>query len=224
MHVPAAAATPIRFDKLRRMRKYKRNMRKSPTLAALFPDTRAKVLTAAFLQPEKRWYLTEMADFLRTRPSSLQREIDSLVRAGILSQSRDGRRVYLQADKGSPVFADLQALLKKTAGIVPMLRKEILALGNKIKVAFLYGSIARSEEGSQSDIDLMLIGALGLADVTTALRRAERAFGRPINPTVFSQSEFATRSRSRDHFIRTVLRNEKIFLKGDADELEELAR
>jgi DNA-binding transcriptional ArsR family regulator len=96
------------------------------------------------LQSEKRWFLTELAQYLGTSPSSLQREVEALSKAGLLEQTKDGRRVYFKADTNSPVFSDLKGLLEKTAGIIPILREEINALGDRVELAFVYGSTARS--------------------------------------------------------------------------------
>ena len=198
-------------------------MRNSPILEALFPDVRARILAALLLPPEKRWFLTGLAQHLGTQPSSLQREVEALSRAGLLEQTKDGRRVYFQADMASPVFSDLKGLLEKTAGLVPILREEVEAFGERIQLAFLYGSMARSEESSESDIDLMIVGDVGLSDLVPSLRRAERRFGRPVNPTVYSFSEFKTKARNHDHFLTTVLRGTKQFLKGNDGELAAVA-
>ncbi len=198
-------------------------MRMSPILEALFPEIRAKVLAAVFGQPDREWYLTELARTLETQPSSLQRELEALSRAGILEQRRDGRRVYVKTDRSSPVFADLRGLLEKTAGVIPVLRRELETLGESIYLAFIYGSIARSEEISASDIDLMVVGKAGLSDLIPALRSSEHILGRPVNPSVYSSEEFQERARSGDHFLTTVLKGAKHFVKGGEDELERIA-
>ena len=197
-------------------------MRTSPILEALFPEVRAKVLAAVFGQPDREWYLTELARTLETQPSSLQRELEALSNAGILEQRRDGRRVYVKTDRTSPVFTDLRGLLQKTAGVIPVLSGELETLGDSVSLAFVYGSIARSEETSVSDIDLM-VGAMGLSDLIPALRNSERILGRPVNPSVYSSAEFQERARSGDHFLTTVLKGAKQFVKGGEDELERIA-
>ena len=195
-------------------------MRISPILDALFPEVRGKVLAATFGQPEREWYVTELAQALDTRPSSLQRELETLSKAGILEQRRDGRRVYVRPDKTSPVFADLKHLLEKTAGLIPILSRELKPLGEDVRVAFLYGSIARSEETSASDIDLMVIGTVGLSNLIPALRSSEQALGRPVNPTVYSLQEFQQKAARKDHFLTAVLRGAKQFVKGSEHDLE----
>ena len=217
-----SAGGHVRIDltNIRNMRNYLRNMRMSPTLDALFPEIRTRILASTLMRPEKQWYLTELAAFLETRPSSLQREIDSLSKAGILEQWRDGRRVYFKADIKSPIFRDLKSLFEKTAGITSVLQQELESFDSRIQLAFLYGSVARSQEVSQSDIDLMIVGTVGLSDLTSALRRAERLLGRPVNPTVYSVDEFRRKVKGQDHFLSTVLKGKKQFVKGDASELE----
>jgi uncharacterized protein len=195
-------------------------MRNSPILNALFPNARTKILAVTVTRADKEWYLTELASFLDTSPSSLQRELDALSKAGILEKRRDGRRTYFKADKRSPVFTDLRNLLEKTAGIIPVLKQELAPLQDRIRVAFVYGSVARSQEASDSDIDLMLVGDIGLSDLVPALRSAERSLGRAVNPTVYSTTEFARKAKSHDHFLDTVLKGKKEFVKGAEYELE----
>jgi DNA-binding transcriptional ArsR family regulator len=205
------------------MRNYLRSMRTSPILEVLFPDIRAKILSVLLLQPEKRWYLTELASRLETQPSSLQRELEALSKAGLLEQTKDGRRVYFRADTNSPVFEDLRGLLEKTVGLVPILKQEVDSFGERIQLAFIYGSTARSEESSESDVDIMIVGDVGLADLVPSLRRAERRFGRPVNPTIYSPKEFSTKSKNNDHFLTAVLRGAKEFVKGNDGDLAAVA-
>ena len=194
-------------------------MRNSPIVDALFPSLRGKILAATFTRPEKAWYLSELSAFLHTRPSSLQREIETLGKAGILEQWQDGRRVYLKPDMRSPVFLDLKSLFDKTAGLIPVLAQMLEPFGDRIRLALLYGSVARSLEESESDIDLLVVGNVGLADLVPALRNAERTLGRPINPSVFSREEFASKVCSGDHFLNAVLQGTNHFVKGGEDEL-----
>jgi predicted nucleotidyltransferase len=207
---------------LRKKRNNLRIMRRSPIIDALFPEIRGKILAATLTRPEKSWYLSELSTFLHTRPSSLQREVDALSKAGILEQTRDGRRVYLKPNALSPVFIDLKNLIAKTAGLVPVLKSALEELGDGIQVAFLYGSMARSEEVSESDVDLMVIGTVSLSEMVPALRRAEAILGRSVNPTVYSLEEFGRKARAHDHFLSTVLGGAKQIVKGNERELEEI--
>lgn len=194
-------------------------MRNMPLLDTLFPGLRQGVLIATLTRPEKWWYLSELADFLHTRPSSLQRELVALVGGGVLEQRRDGRRVYFKAETRSPVFQDLRRLFEKTAGLIPTLRIALRPFGDKIACAFVYGSVARSEERASSDVDLMVIGSVGVAELSPALRKSENRLGREINVTNYSVDEFRKKASRGQHFLTSVLRRGVQFVKGERSDL-----
>jgi len=194
-------------------------MRKSRALDALFPRIRQVLLAATVLHPDRWWYLSDLAKHLHVRPSSLQRELAALVDAGILRRRRDGNRVYFQPNPDCPFLLELQGLMVKTAGVVDTLQEVLSRFAKRIDWAFVYGSMARAEELASSDVDLMIIGQVGLADLTPALRRAEGRLGRAVNPTLYTGEEFATKLQAGHHFLKTVLDGEKLFILGDPHEL-----
>ena len=198
-------------------------MRKSSILDALFPAVRQEILTATLLSPERSWYLSELAAHLGTSPSSLQRELETLANSGILVRTQDGRRTYYRAQTASPVFNELRDLLAKTAGIIPILNSELTQLDRKITWAAIYGSIARGEEQAQSDIDLLVVGPVGMTELLPALRRVEQQFGREVNVTRYSESEFLAKRHGRDHFLNSVLKGKLITIVGSSNELEKTA-
>jgi predicted nucleotidyltransferase len=198
-------------------------VRKSGTLDAIFPTVRASVLSATLLHPNHWWFMTELARHLEVTPSSLQRELGSLVASGFLLRRQDGRRVYFKANTESPLFPELRGLVEKTAGIIPELKAAIEKFGGRIELALLYGSIARGEEHAGSDIDLMVVGTLEQIDLLPVLRKLENRFCREVNVTLFSPEEFRRKLLSADHFLSSVMNAKTIPLKGSLNELEETA-
>ena len=164
-----------------------------------------------------------MAEFLHTRPSSLQRELSCLKQSGILRQRKDGRRTYYKAETQSPIFRELRSLFEKTVGLVPSLRAVLQPFANKIVCAFVYGSIARREENAASDVDLMVIGTVGLSDLAPSLRKAEKRLGREVNVTNYSLDEFRKKVAEGDHFLTTVLKGSRQFVKGEQRDLDAVA-
>jgi predicted nucleotidyltransferase len=195
-------------------------MRKPRALAVLFPTLRGELLAATLIQPDKWWYLSELAQYLRTTPSSLQRELRALVGGGILQRRREGTRTYFKAETRSPLFPELRGLVEKTVGVVPTLQDVLVPIRARIVCAFVYGSVARSEEHALSDVDLMVIGNVGLAELAPALRKAETRLGREINPTTYSTREYRAKVAGEDHFLSEVLQGPKEFVKGDQRDLD----
>ncbi len=108
----------------------------------------------------------------------------------------------------------------KTVGLVDVLREALTPFSSLISWAFVYGSIARGEEISSSDIDLMVIGDIGLAVLATPLQQVEKRLMRPVNPTVYTQAEVANKLAAGHPFLREVFNREKLSILGRLDELE----
>ena len=87
---------------------------------------------------------------------TIQTEMKKLHRLNLVLKKRDGNRLYYRANQQHPVFSEIQALVIKTVGLLDVL-KSALADENGIRVAFVFGSIARGSEKAGSDIDLMVI-------------------------------------------------------------------
>lgn len=196
-------------------------MQKRATLDALFPKVRQDILATTLLDPEREWYLSELARHLKVRPSSLHRELANLSDAGLLASRSDGNRVYYRAVPRHPLFADLRGIMLRTVGLAGVLEKGLHRFRSRIRVAFVHGSIARRDEHSTSDVDVMIVGDAGLAEVAPALKRAEARLLRPINATIYTAPEAARKVRDGHHFLGAVMSGPKLFVIGDEHDLEE---
>jgi predicted nucleotidyltransferase len=196
-------------------------MRKS--IQALFPRVRAELLSALVLHPDKWWFLSDLAKHLSLTPSTIQRELGRLAEAGILLRRVDGKRVYFRADERCPFLSDLQGLFLKTAGLVDVVADCLKPLRKKIVAAFIFGSIARGEELSRSDVDLLVVGELGLSDLSRYLKKAESRLGREIQALVYRPAEFKSKLRSEDHFVTSVLKGPQLPVIGNIGDLLETA-
>ena len=200
-------------------------MRAEPKALAdvLFGKGRGAILGLLYEHPDESFYYRQLARELGgLSVGTIQRELDLLSQLGLLERSTVGKQVFYRANRSHPVFPELRSLVAKTVGTIPMLRSALAPLADSVSVAFIYGSVARGEERSESDIDLMVVGKASLEDVLGKLSNVEASLRRAVNPTVYSPSEFKTKLGSRNHFLRSVVRSEKIFLIGDEDELRKV--
>jgi predicted nucleotidyltransferase len=189
----------------------------------LFGKTRRAILTLLFSHVDESFYLRQLTRSAGVGMGAVQRELKTLVDAGIISRNVQGNQVYYQANSQSPVFKELKSLVMKTAGVGDVVRTALAPLADRIGAAFIYGSIARGAERKSSDIDVLIVGNVTFAEVTAALNSAQETIGREINPTVYPLTEFMSKVRMGHHFLDTVLGGEKLFLIGDEDELERMA-
>lgn len=198
-------------------------MRKLRPIDSLLTPTKQEILFATYGQPDKWWYLSELAASAGTSPSSLQRELSAFAANGLLERKRDGGRTYFRAATASPYFAPIRELLDKALGPVNALSEALGTLADRIEAAFVYGSVAKGEDVAGSDVDVLIIGDAGLGDLVPILRPLERRFGREFNARCYSVTEFAEKFLNGNHFVRSVMREPKTFLVGEEDELERLA-
>ena len=213
----------IRRESERKLRIMKRMMRASALLSVLLTPPQQGILAATLLQPEKRWYLRELARHLEVQPSTLQRELSAFASAGLLQRREDGNRIYYQADRGCPIYPELESILLKTVGLAELLQEALQPLAKQLALACVYGSMAAQEEHSDSDVDLLVVGQVGLAEIAMALRGVGRQIGREVNPTVYTTEEFQKKAQEGSHFVSTVLASELLFVSGTRDDLERLA-
>ncbi|KQZ77579.1 hypothetical protein ASD55_06800 [Rhodanobacter sp. Root561] len=185
----------------------------------LLGQTRSAVLSALLLHPDVSLHVRELARLTGTHAGSLHRELRALAELGLLAREEVGRQVHYRANTGNPVFEELASLLRKTAGLADLLRDALVPLADRIKGAFVYGSMASGKTHPDSDVDVMVIGAPGFAEVVLALQSTQETLRREVNPTVLSQEEFLERRKERDGFVARVWKEPKLWLIGDPDEL-----
>lgn len=191
---------------------------------ALFGKGRRNVLAALFRNPREPMYLREIIAAVGMGSGHVQRELENLTRAGVILREERARQVYYRPDPRAPVFDELTAMVFKTFGVADVLRKALLPIAAKIRLAFIHGSVAREEDIARSDIDVIIVGRVSLMDIAKPLARAETLLTRHISTTIYTQAEFSSRVHSRQHFIGRVLQRPKIFLIGDEHALGKLAK
>jgi predicted nucleotidyltransferase len=189
----------------------------------LFGNTRSALLAILYGNVDQSFYLRQLDRALGVGHGALQRELKNLTSLGLIVRKAQGNQVLYQANSSSPIFPELKSLITKTVGIRDVLRLALVPLSSEIQVAFVYGSVARQQERAGSDVDLIVVGATSFSEVVSALAPAQRELGREINPTVFPVPEFRARIAAETHFLQSVMKERKLFVLGDENELAELA-
>lgn len=192
-----------------------RRARRSSLADALFTRTQQRVLGVLFGQPERSFYASELIRRAGTGSGAAQRELARLERSGLVTARRVGHQKHYQANSDSPLFGELRAIILKTVGLVEPMRNALATISSGIRAAFIYGSVAKESDRSQSDIDLMVVSdSLTYGEVFGALEPVGRALGREINPTVYTTSEFSKRVRGKNAFVTRILAQPKVWLIG----------
>ncbi len=195
------------------------------TFIKLFSNpTLANVLVIFVSHPETEMYQSSIVESTHKALMQVQRALKRLEETGLIIKIRSGNRVYYKANRTHPAFEDIKRALFKTVIIGDVLRKSLASLHNKIQFGFIYGSMARAEETSTSDIDLLLIGDLSLRDIATVLGSIRHELEREVNPTVYSIKEFKRMLKDGNVFIKDVIKKPKIWLIGDEGEFTKMVQ
>jgi predicted nucleotidyltransferase len=188
----------------------------------LFGPLRTRLLSTLFLHPDTAWHARELARRIDAVPGSTNRELIKLADAGLLLRRHVGNQVHYRANRDCPVFPELAGLLRKTSGLAETLTDALVPLAGRIRCALIYGSVARGEETAYSDIDVLLLGDVGFAEVLQALHPVQDRVQREINPVVYLEADFQAKILSNHTWARDIVEKPKLFLIGGADDFAKL--
>lgn len=182
---------------------------------SLFSGVQQRLLALFFGQPDRSFYNNELLRLTGTGKGALQRELERLQSAGVVTAKRIGNQTHYQANRAAPIFDEIRGIVIKTFGLADVLRAALADLAERIELAFIFGSVAKGSDTASSDIDVLVVAEdLAYADLFERLAPAEATLGRKVNPTLYTPSEVARRQREDNHFITRVLEQPKIFLIG----------
>lgn len=191
-------------------------------LAELFSSrVRAEIFRCLFSGTGEELHMRELERRSGCAIGTIQAELKKLARLDLVASRRDGNRLYYGARTAHPLYLDLCSLVQKTVGVIGLLRTS-LADCQGVDCAFLFGSLADGREKAGSDIDLMVIGDVGLRTLSGLLVTVTEQCGREVNPHIFTAREFRIRISHNDHFLSNVMKSRKLFVRGGEDDLAKL--
>jgi len=178
---------------------------------ALFSKTQRGVLGLLFGNPDRSFYANEIMRHVRAGIGAVQRELERLVSAGLLTVTRVGNQKHYQANRRSPIFDEMAAIVSKTmdaaAGIqglaareshvpytvvrkarafhVPKARLAAICRRHRVKRLGVFGSAARGDLTESSDVDLLVEFVKGaetsLFDMVRLQEELSRLLGRKVD-------------------------------------------
>jgi len=184
--------------------------------------TRAEIFRLLFQRAGNELYLRELhrRTGLSIRP--VQQELSKLAQIGLVQLRKDGNRIYYAANTEHPLFPEIRGIVEKTSGVPALLESALTGPG--VEVAFIFGSVGAGKARPDSDLDLFVVGDIGLRTLVKRLSGMSERAGRVINSHVMSKDEFSRKAQKKDHFVSNVLGAKKAFVIGTEDELRRLAK
>lgn len=185
---------------------------------ALFSAVQQRVLGLLFGQPDRRFQSAELIQLADGGTGAVHRQLQRLAESGLVTVTRVGNQKHYQANPGSPIFQELRGLIVKTVGIVDPLKKALAPLADRIRAAFVYGSVAKGTDTAQSDVDLLVVSdELHYPDLYEALQPAEAALARAVNPTVITLESLRQQREQAESFVARLLEQPRLTVLGSND-------
>ncbi|GAC1596515.1 MAG: ArsR family transcriptional regulator [Acidimicrobiales bacterium] len=177
----------------------------TPGLLPIFrSENQLRLMGQLFLHPDREQTIAELEAATAIAQQTVSREVERLVRAGLLVDRRQGRMHFVRPNRLSPYFPELAGLLLKALGPSSVLAGELKGMSG-IEEAYLFGSWARRYHGEPGqppgDIDLVVIGEPDVDDVYEACRVAGGILGQGVNVVILTPEEWRA---SRSGFVRQV--------------------
>lgn len=183
--------------------------------------TRAEIFKLLYGSSEEELHVREIERRTGLNDRTIRQELSKLLKLDLVIDRKDSNRIYYRANKSSPLYPDIRNLVFKSAGMIDVFRNVLK--DKRIQIAFIFGSISEGKETSDSDVDLFIIGQLGMRAVSTLLSGISERVGREINPHVINSDELRNRIKKNDHFISSVMKTNKIFVIGTEHDLKTMA-
>lgn len=190
------------------------------SIASLFAsDTLAALLAYFALHPEGRFYQRELARLTGFNLYLVQRALARLEDTGILHREPRGRQVEYSLVPEHPAWPGLRDLLLRTEALAGRLASALEPLGDRMVLAWVFGSTARGDARPDSDIDLLVVGDAGLRELAGLGLPGAPELGRELNIVCYDPADLHARAEADNYFVSEVLRSPRIWVKGSDDEL-----
>lgn len=183
---------------------------------------RVIILKTFLLDLERDFYQREISTITNLPIRAVQREVERLVKIGLVEKQIRGNRKYYRCRRDFPIFEELKSIILKTVALGNVLKDYLQKKKEKIELAFIYGSFAKGEENISSDIDLLIVGNITSKEASMLLSPAKNSLRREINFIVYDEKELLKKKES--HFLKQVLKEPKIFLVGDEGDIKRILK
>lgn len=189
----------------------------------IFSPYRRQALAVLLLRPDEQFHVRQLERLTGVSAGSLHRELKAMAGAGLLTRERRGNQVLYQANRSCSIFAELASIFRKTVGLGALLKDALGPIAERIRIAFVFGSMATGEQHAGSDLDIFVLGDVDYVDVVKALGNMHDKLYREINPVVMTVTRYFEQLANHDRFVERLYDEPKIFVIGDEAEFAKLA-
>ena len=181
---------------------------------ALFGSkTRVKLLHLFLNNPGQQFYVREITRKIDEQINSVRRELANMIEVGVVTSDSSENKLYYRVNQRYEYYLPLKAIFGDSASELSSIsfsaveapKNDYVMELRKIeglRLAIFAGILVK---GSETPVDILLVGSLAPEKVTSFIKVVESVEKRDINYTVMSYDEFYYRLSVRDRFITEIL-------------------
>lgn len=179
---------------------------------------RRKVLELFFHRPTENFYLRRVVREINEEVNAVKRELDILTEEKLLLRERRLNKVYFSLNKNYQFYDEFLRIFSKTNKMALSIHSNLSKIG-KIKFIAMSTKFPKNLIIKDDEIYLLLVGVVVVIEIESIIKEVEKEFGRPINYSTMTESEFVFRKKNNDPFTWRFLKQPKIMLVGVEEEL-----
>lgn len=154
-------------------------------------EAQYRLVGELFTNTGRHYSVGELASIVGASHTTVSRELDRLVGAGLVESTADGRKRLVSARQDTPVFAPLRDLLTKVYGVPSVIADEFGRFDARV---LIFGSFAARWSGhageTPNDVDVLVLGDIDPVDAWDAAARATSRIGMEVNVVVRDETEW----------------------------------
>jgi len=180
--------------------------------------TRRKILELFFQRVNENFYLRRVVREVNEEVNAVKRELDILTEEKLLLREKRLNKVFYSLNKNYLFYDEFLRIFTKNNPILQMIYNQLPKLG-KIKYIAISTRFPKRIPIKEEDIYFLYVGTVVIPEIEIVMKKAEEIYQSTINYTVMTEEEFIFRKKNNDPFIWRFLRQPKIMLVGDEDNL-----
>jgi len=179
---------------------------------------RVKLLKLFFANPTEIYHVRGLVRKAGEEINAIRRELSHLDNCGVLKKEPRGNRIYYWVNPNYPFYFELLMIVAKESGLGEQIIKNRHRIG-KINFCVFSSKFVERKARKEEEVDILVVGDVVMAELSSLVRAEEEKRGREINYTVMTDEEFIFRKKRRDPFLLSILESGKVMIIGSEEEL-----
>ena len=184
------------------------------SIEALFGSkTRVKLLNLFLNNPEKTFYVREITRLIDEQVNSVRRELKNLEDIKAVNSATEDRKLFYGINQRFKYYIPLRAIFAGIdVGEESIIKEkeqgwkyDTSDIGKDLGILIISGVLVK---GSESDIDMILVGNNSKKHLSDWAKNIEKQEGRGLNYVILSMEEFYYRYTSSDMFVNGIFQDE----------------